>query len=81
MPSIESRMIALADALQRRQMEQQAPVDPLSLSLFEFQGWLATLDERDKAELLESLNSPADAETDSFDLTLEGLERWIEGVK
>lgn len=74
MPSIESRMIALADALQRLQMEQQAPVDPLSASLFEMGRELAALDEQGKMELL---NCPNDGQTDPLDLTLEDINQLI----
>ena len=38
MPSIDTRIAALSAALQRRQMEQAAPVDPLSASLWSLGG-------------------------------------------
>lgn len=37
MANIERRIIYLSKVLDQRQMEQEAPVDPLSLSLEEFQ--------------------------------------------
>ena len=75
--SVENRITALADALRRRQMEQAAPVDPLSASLFELGRELATLDERGKAALLEVSNNPGDGETGGLGLTMEDLEKWI----
>lgn len=77
MPSLDARLTALADALQRRQMEQRAPVDPLSASLFDLQRELATLDAEGKAELLEQLNQGGDNSTMGLDLDMEGLEQWI----
>lgn len=78
MPSIDARIAALASVLQRRQMEQAAPVDPLSASLFEMGRELAALlDEQGKVALLEALNNPNDGETDSLNLTLEDIDRMI----
>ena len=42
---IDARMAALAEAIERRKMEQGAHVDALSRSLFEFGQELAALDE------------------------------------
>ena len=77
MPSIESRIIDLNKALERRRMEQEAPIDPLSLSLTEFQIWVAGLDEQGKEELLEELNKPGEDGTMGLDLDMEDLERMI----
>lgn len=77
MSSISTRITALADALQRRQMEQAAPVDGLSRSLFDLQRELAALDSEDKAQLLEVLNHPADSETNSLHLTMKELEQFL----
>lgn len=77
MSSIDARIAALAEAIKRRAMEQEAPVDPLSLSLEEFQNWLAALDEAGRAELLEELNSPSEDGTAGLDLDAEALERFI----
>lgn len=77
MPSIEGRITALADALQRRQMEQAAPVDGLSRSLFDLQREFAALDSEGKAQLLETLNHSADSETDSLHLTMKKLEQFL----
>lgn len=79
--NIESRIIDLRKALERRRMEQEAPVDPLSLSLEEFHGWLTTLDEVGRAELLEELNNSSEDGTMGLDLNMEDLERMIEEAK
>lgn len=77
MSSIDARIAALAEAIKRRAMEREAPVDPLSLSLEEFQNWLTTLDKAGLAELLEELNSPSEDGTAGLDLDAEALERFI----
>lgn len=77
MPSIESRLTALADALQRRRMIQEMPVDALSRSLFDLQREFATLDDEGKAALLEALNHPTDGESDSLNLTMQDIEQFI----
>ena len=77
MANIEGRIIYLSKFLEQRKMEQEAPVDPLSLSLEEFQNWLTTLDEAGRAELLEELNSPSEDGTAGLDLDVEALERLI----
>lgn len=74
---IDNRITALADALRRRQMEQALPVDPLSASLFSLERELAALDEQDKIELLEALNSPSEDGAACLDFDMEDLERWI----
>ena len=45
MNSIDARIAALAEAIKRKAMEEEAPVDDLSKSLFEFGRELAGLDE------------------------------------
>lgn len=52
-------------------MQEEAPIDPLSLSLNEFQSWLLSLDEQGRAALLEELNS------DGLGLDIADLERMI----
>lgn len=81
MPSIESRIIALANAIRRRQMEQETPIDPLSASLFAWERELTGLDEQGKVELLEKLNRPEEDGTMGLALDMEALELMIEGVK
>lgn len=51
MNSIDARITALAEAIERRKMEQEAPVDDLSKSLFEFGRELAGLDEQSRDAL------------------------------
>ena len=60
MPSIETRIAALSAALQRRQMEQAAPVDPLSASLWALGAELAALDEAGLAAEAEALGITPD---------------------
>lgn len=55
MNSIDARITALAEAIERRKMEQEAPVDDLSRSLFEFGQELAALDETGLAAEAEAL--------------------------
>jgi len=43
--SISARIAVLTDKIQRRQMEQAVPVDPLSESLYELGAELAALDD------------------------------------
>ena len=71
MYSIDARIAALAEAIERRKMEQEAPVDDLSKSLYEMGQELAALDEQGKAELLQSLNG------NGLNLSLDDLERFI----
>ena len=60
MPSIDTRIAALSAALQRRQMEQAAPVDPLSASLWSLGEELAALDEAGLAAEAEALGITPD---------------------
>lgn len=71
MSSIDSRISALALALERRRMQQAQPVDKLSESLFEFGKELAGLDEHGKSGLLVELN------TDGLSMSMDELERFI----
>lgn len=58
---VDARINALAEAIERRKMEQEAPVDDLSRSLFEFGQELAALDETGLAAEAEALDiSPND---------------------
>lgn len=71
MPGISARIISITEALERKRMQEEAPIDPLSLSLNEFQSWLLSLDEQGRAALLEELNS------DGLGLDIADLERMI----
>lgn len=76
MPSIENRIATLAAALQRRQMEQALPVDPLSASLYDFAAKMAQLDPEGIAALA--------AETDEDGqqiLTLEQARAFTNSFK
>lgn len=71
MSSIDARIAAIAEAIKRRAMEQEAPVDDLSKSLYEMGRELAGLDEQGKAELLQSLNE------NGLNLSQDALQRFI----
>lgn len=62
MNSIDARIATIAEAIERRKMEQEAPVDDLSKSLFEFGRELAALDEAGLAAKAEAWGiTPDDA--------------------
>ena len=77
MSSVENRLTALASALELRRLEQIAPVDNLSQSLFDLRAELAVLDEQGKRELLAALNDPADNKSSCLHLSMEDVERFI----
>lgn len=78
MASIDSRLAALAEAIERKRMEQESPVDDLSRSLFNLGEKLARLDTLEKAALLAEFNrsDPLDG-TDGLNLSMGDLERFI----
>ena len=69
--NIEARIERIAEELRRRAMEQEAPVDELSKSLYELEQELTGLDDLGKAALLEELNSGG------LGLDMADLERMI----
>lgn len=71
MSSIETRIAALAEAIERRKMEQEVPVDDLSKSLYALGQELAGLDEQGKSEMLESLNE------NGLSMSMDEFERFI----
>ena len=78
MSSIDARIAALAKAIEQRKMEQEAPVDDLSESLYELGRELAGLDVLGKSALLYELNHGDSLEgTMGLDLSMEDLERFI----
>lgn len=81
MSSINGRIINLQKAIEARRMEQEAPIDFLSLSLYELQRGAAGLDEQGKAALLEAVNTPGEDGTASLDLDMEALDRFIADLK
>lgn len=78
MNSIDARIAAIAEAIERRKMEQEAPVDDLSRSLFNLRQELAGLDALGKSALLYELNHGDSLEgTMGLSLSMEDLERLI----
>lgn len=78
MYNIDARITALAEAIERRKMEQEAPVDDLSRSLFNLRQELAELDTLGKSALLYELNRGDPLEgTMGLDLSMEDLDRFI----
>ena len=68
MASSESRLAALADAIERKRMEQEAHVDDLSRSLFILGEELDQLDDLEKAALLAEFNRDDPLDGTSRDL-------------
>lgn len=78
MNSIDARIAAIAEAIKRKAMEEEAPVDDLSQSLFNLRQELAGLDTLDKSALLYELNHGDPLEgTMALNLSMEDLERFI----
>lgn len=78
MNSIDARISALAEAVERRKMEQEEPVDDLSRSLFNLRQELAGLDALGKSALLYELNRGNPLEgTMGLNLSMEDLERFM----
>lgn len=79
---VDARIAAIAEAIERRKMEQEAPVDDLSRSLFNLRQELAGLDELSKSALLYELNHGDPLEgTMGLDLSMQDLDRMIEGMR
>ena len=82
MNSIDARIAALAEAIERRKMGQETPVDDLSKSLSEFGRELAGLDALGKSALLYELNHGDTLDgTMGLDLSMQDLDRLIEGMR
>ena len=77
--SMSKRIESIAAELERLKLEEEAPVDDLSRSLFNLGEKLAHLDILEKAALLAEFNraDPLDG-TGGLDLSMEDLERFIE---
>lgn len=76
MVSVDSRLAALASALERRKLEQAEPVDPLSASLLAFENQMEHLDAVGVAALA--------AETDERGkpiLTIEQARRMVDSYR
>ena len=76
--SMSKRIESIAAELERLKLEEEAPVDDLSRSLFNLGEELAHLDILEKAALLAEFNraDPLDR-TGGLDLSMEDLERFI----
>ena len=82
MNDIKTRLAALEEALLLRKMEQEAPVDDLSRSLFNLRQELAGLDELGRSALLYELNHVDPLEgTMGLDLSMEDLEKMISNLQ
>ena len=80
--NMSKRIESIAAELERLKLEDAAPVDDLSWSLFNLGEKLTRLDTLEKAALLAEFNraDPLDG-TDSLDLSMEDLERFISDYK
>ena len=76
--SMSKRIESIVAELERLKLEEEAPVDDLSRSLFNLGEKLAHLDTLEKAALLAEFNraDPLDG-TDGLNLSMEDLERFI----
>ena len=80
--NMSKRIEAISAELERLKLEEAAPVDDLSRSLFNLGEKLARLDTLEKAALLAEFNRADPLEgTDSLDLSMEDLERFISDYK
>ena len=76
--SLSKRIESIVAELERLKLEEETPVDDLSRSLFNLGEKLAHLDTLEKAALLAEFNRADPLEgTDSLDLSMEDLERFI----
>lgn len=79
--SYAARLDTLARALECRRMEQAAPVDELSKSLYELEHELTRLDDLGKASLLAEMNRNDPLEgTMPLNLTMPDIDRMIGDV-
>lgn len=76
--NMSKRIESIVAELERLKLEEEAPVDDLSRSLFNLGEKLARLDTLEKAALLAEFNraDPLDG-TGGLDLSMEDLERFI----
>ena len=76
--NMSKRIEAIAAELERLKLEEAAPVDELSRSLYNMGQRLSKMDSLEKAALLAEFNrdDPLDG-TGSLDLSMEGIERFI----
>ena len=76
--SMSKRIESIAAELERLKLEEEAPVDELSRSLYNMGQRLSKMDSLEKAALLAEFNrdDPLDG-TGSLNLDMEALERFI----
>ena len=76
--NMSKRIEAIAAELERLKLEEAAPVDELSRSLYNMGQRLSKMDSLEKAALLAEFNrdDPLDG-TGSLDLSMEDIERFI----
>ena len=76
--NMSKRIESIAAELERLKLEEAAPVDELSRSLYNMGQRLSKMDSLEKAALLAEFNrdDPLDG-TGSLDLSMEGIERFI----
>lgn len=77
MNDVKAQLAALEEVLLLRKMEQEAPVDDLSRSLFNLRRELAELDTLGKSALLYELNHGDPLESTMGLMSEEDLERFI----
>ena len=76
--NMSKRIESIAAELERLKLEEEAPVDDLSRSLYNMGQRLSKMDSLEKAALLAEFNRADPLEgTDSLDLSMEDLERFI----
>ena len=76
--SMSKRIESIVAELERLKLEEEAPVDELSRSLYNMGQRLSKMDSLEKAALLAEFNrdDPLDG-TGSLDLSMEDIERFI----
>lgn len=79
--SVEARIAALAAEVRRRQFIDEGPIDGLSQSLENFEQELLSLDDLGKAAFLAELNQEREDGSEVICLSMEGLDKWINGVR
>lgn len=57
MPSIESRILRLAEEAERRRLLEEEPTDQLSQSIYEYNEWWESLNEQERQNHIDNLDS------------------------
>lgn len=80
--SLSKRIESIVAELERLKLEEEAPVDDLSRSLYNMGQRLSKMDSLEKAALLAEFNRADPLEgADSLDLSMENLECFISDYK